>query len=66
MFVYSVMTLYASEWSLTTKIIITIIGVIISAGFWFFLSQRRHNISRDAVDIEQKLSRKNSKNSKQR
>ena len=66
MFVYSVMTLYASEWSLTTKIIITVIGVIISAGFWFFLSQRRHNISRDAVDIEQKLSRKNSKNSKQR
>ena len=65
MFAYSVMALYASEWSLMTKNIIAIIGVIVSVGFWFFLSQRRHNISRDAVDVEEKLSHDQSKNSEQ-
>ena len=48
-------TLYASEWALAAKITITIIALIISIILWFFLSQRRHHISRDAVDIEKKL-----------
>ncbi len=50
-------TLYFSEYGLVAKIIITIIAVAIGIFLWFFQSQRRHNISRDAVDIEEKLSK---------
>lgn len=50
-------TFYASVWPFPAKIIITIIAAIVSIFLWFFLSQRRHNISRDAVKIEKKLSR---------
>lgn len=60
LFTMAVWTLYASEWSLITKNIIMGIGLSGSLFFWIFLSQRRHNISRDAVDIEKKLT-KNSK-----
>jgi len=58
LFTMAVWTLYASEWSLVTKNIIMGIGLFGSLFFWIFLSQRRHNISRDAVDIEKKLSKK--------
>lgn len=58
LFTMAVWTLYASEWSLLTKNIIMGIGLAGSLFFWIFLSQRRHNISRDAVDIEKKLSKK--------
>lgn len=58
MFMFSAWTLYASEWPLAAKIIITVIACATSLFLWFFLSQRRHNISRDAVDIERKLSKK--------
>ena len=58
LFIMAVWTLYASEWSLVTKNIIMGIGLFGSLFFWIFLSQRRHNISRDAVDIEKKLSKK--------
>lgn len=51
-------TLYASEWPLAVKIVITVIALLVSVFLWFFLAQRRHNISRDAVKIEQKLSQK--------
>lgn len=57
LFTMAVWTLYASEWSLLTKNIIMGIGLAGSLFFWIFLSQRRHNISRDAVDIEKKLSK---------
>ncbi len=57
----SAWTVYASEWSITAKIIITIVAIIVSVFLWFFLAQRRHNISRDAVNIEQKLSQKSSR-----
>lgn len=50
-------TFYASSWPLAAKIIITIIATIVSIYLWFYLAQRRHHISRDAVDIEQKLSK---------
>ena len=49
--------LYASTWPLIVKIIITLITLIVGAFLWVFLSQRRHNISRDAVHIEKKLSK---------
>jgi hypothetical protein len=58
LFTMAVWTLYASEWSLLIKNIIMGIGLAGSLFFWIFLSQRRHNISRDAVDIEKKLSKK--------
>lgn len=51
-------TLYTSEWSPLIKIIITIVTLAVSVFLWFFLAQRRHNISRDAVKLEQKLSQK--------
>lgn len=57
-FAVAVWTLYASEWPLAAKITITIIGLAVSLFLWFFLSQRRHHISRDAVELEQKLSQK--------
>lgn len=58
LFTMAVWTLYASEWSLLTKNIIMGIGLAGSLFFWIFLSQRRHNISRDAVEIEKNLSKK--------
>ncbi len=51
----SAWTFYASDWPLPAKIIITIVAVTVSVFLWFFLSQRRHNISRDAVNVEKKL-----------
>ena len=57
LFTMAVWTLYVSEWSLLTKNIIMGIGLAGSLFFWIFLRQRRHNISRDAVDIEKKLSK---------
>lgn len=58
LFTMAVWSLYASEWPLIVKNIIMGIGLAGSLFFWIFLSQRRHNISRDAVDIEKKLSQK--------
>ena len=57
-FIAAVWTLYASEWPLATKHIIMALGCAGSLFFWFFLAQRRHNISRDAVAIEKKLEKK--------
>ncbi|MDO4611657.1 MAG: CDP-alcohol phosphatidyltransferase family protein [Candidatus Saccharibacteria bacterium] len=54
-------TLYASNFPTTVKNIFTITALGVAIFLWFFLAQRRHNISRDAVDIEKKLS-----NSKQK
>ena len=53
----TVWTLYASSWDIVVKITTTIILAIVATFLWFFLAQRRHNISRDAVDIEKKLSK---------
>lgn len=50
-------TLYLSEFTLATKITITVIAAIVGIFLWFFQSQRRHNISRDAVEIEKELSK---------
>jgi len=58
MFTISVWTLYASEWILPAKITITAIALVVCVFLWFFLAQRRHNISRDAVNIENKLDKK--------
>ena len=61
MFTVAVWLLYASEWPLAVKNTILAIGLAGSLYFWFFLAQRRHHISRDAVDLEQKLSQDSSR-----
>lgn len=53
----AVWSLWASSWDIVVKITTTIILAIVASFLWGFLAQRRHNISRDAVDIEKKLSK---------
>ena len=55
--------LFATSWPMPVKIALFAFGCSIFVFVWFFLRQRRHNISRDAVDIEKKLSDKKLKNS---
>lgn len=50
--------LVVSKFSLCAKIIILSICLLVGIFLWFFLKQRRKNISRDAVDIEKKLEKK--------
>ncbi len=57
----AIWTLIVSEWSLVVKIIILIISVAVAIFLWFFLKQRRKNISRDAVDIEKSLEKSTKK-----
>lgn len=54
----NIIILFATSWPLPVKISLFIFGCSIYLFVWFFLRQRRHNISRDAVDIEKKLSKK--------
>ena len=56
--VVNIIILFATNWPLPAKISLFIFGCSIYLFVWFFLRQRRHNISRDAVDIEKKLSKK--------
>lgn len=50
--------LFATSWALPVKITFFVIGCLIYLFVWFFLAQRRKNISRDAVNIEKALSKK--------
>lgn len=50
--------LFNTNWPLPAKIALFILGCSICVFSWFFLRQRRKNISRDAVKIEQKLTKK--------
>ena len=50
--------LFATNWPLAVKIALFIFGCSIYLFIWFFLQQRRKNISRDAVEIEKNLSKK--------
>ena len=52
--------LYTTTWPLALKITLTTVAFGVSVFLWFFLAQRRHHISRDATDIESKLSREQS------
>lgn len=53
----SAWTLFASAWPVSVKITVAIVAAAIAIFLWFFESQRRHHISRDAVDIEKKLAK---------
>ena len=54
----NVIILFATSWPLPVKIGLFVFGCLIYLFVWFFLRQRRQNISRDAVDIEKKLTQK--------
>lgn len=56
--IVNVVILFATSWPLPVKIGLFVFGCLIYLFVWFFLRQRRHNISRDAVGIEKKLSKK--------
>lgn len=53
--------LFATSWPTAVKYILFAFGCSIFLFIWFFLRQRRKNISRDAVEIEKKLSKKKSR-----
>ena len=59
--IVNVVILFATTWPLLVKIGLFVFGCLIYLFVWFFLRQRRHNISRDAVDIEKKLSKQSKK-----
>ncbi|MBR0465721.1 CDP-alcohol phosphatidyltransferase family protein [Candidatus Saccharibacteria bacterium] len=59
--IVNIVILFATSWPLPVKISLFIFGCSIYLFVWFFLRQRRHNISRDAVDIEKKLSKQSKK-----
>ena len=50
--------LFATSWPDPVKYVLFAFGCSIFVFAWFFLRQRRQNISRDAVDIEKKLTQK--------
>ena len=50
--------LFATNWPDPVKYGLFVFGCSIFVFIWFFLRQRRKNISRDAVDIEQELTKK--------
>lgn len=53
--------LFATNWPEPVKYGLFIFGCSIFVFIWFFLRQRRKNISRDAVDIEKALTKKSKK-----
>lgn len=55
--IVNAMILFATNWPLPVKIGLFVFGCSIFLFIWFFLRQRRENISRDAVDIEQNLTK---------
>ena len=48
----NVVILFSTGWSTLVKIILVILGCACFVFAWFFLSQRRQHISRDAVELE--------------
>ena len=50
--------LFATSWALPIKIVLFAFGCSIYVFSWFFLRQRRENISRDAVKEEKRLAQK--------
>ena len=57
--------LFATNWPDPVKYGLFVFGCSIFVFIWFFLRQRRKNVSRDAVDIEQKLTKEAKKPTKE-
>ena len=55
--VVNAVILFATNWPGPVKYGLFAFGCSIFVFIWFFLRQRRKNVSRDAVDIEQKLTK---------
>ncbi len=53
--------LFATDWPEPVKYLLFIFGCAIFVFIWFFLQQRRENISRDATEIEKELAEKTDK-----
>ena len=62
--VQTLLILLATNWPTPIKNSLIILGAAILIFIWFFLAQRRHNISRDAVHIEKTLTQKSQKSSR--
>ena len=56
--VVNVFILFATGWPEPVKWGLFVFGCLIFVFLWFFLKQRRENISRDAVELEHKLEKK--------
>ena len=56
--------LFATDWPEPVKYLLFIFGCSIFVFIWFFLRQRRENVSRDATEIEKELAEKTGKKSK--
>lgn len=56
--VVNAIILFATSWPDLVKWGLFVFGCAIYVFAWFFLKQRRENVSRDAVDIEKKLTKK--------
>ena len=56
--VASALILFATSWPAPVKYSLVALGCVMAVFLWFFLAQRRKNISRDAVDIEKQLTAK--------
>ena len=56
--VTNALILFATSWPEPVKWGLFAFGCLIFVFMWFFLKQRRQNISRDAVNIEEKLAKK--------
>lgn len=61
--VVNAIILFATNWPDIVKYSLFIFGCSIFVFIWFFLRQRRKNISRDAVEIEKELTKKAQKQS---
>jgi hypothetical protein len=59
--ILNAVTLFAANWPTPVKYIGFTAGCLTFVFTWFFLRQRRKNISRDAVDIEKELTAKSKK-----
>lgn len=50
--------LVVAEWGVWVKIGVLVVGAGVGIFLWFFLKTRRQNISRNAIDLEQKMLKK--------
>lgn len=62
--VTNALILFATSWPNPAKYGLFAFGISIFIFAWFFLRQRRHNISRDAVEIEAELTEKSRQRSR--
>lgn len=50
-----VWSLLVTSWLNVTKIVLLVVAGLIAVFLWFFLETRRKNISRDAIELEEKM-----------